>query len=226
MGDGNLSVFGSAPPPDKDDVLLRSDREWDANACVGSTVADWVYFTGFRRAAQLLAEHVSDTGNDQSFLVYPIVYLYRHHIELVLKNILVSASGLLDRALTQDDRQTLGRHGLLELWQATRPLLNPVCDRADNPPFPLAELEGIDSYIRQIHEQDPNGQRFRYATMKTKGPSQPGAKVPSPRAGLIPINVKIFAQSMEKLIYYLEGVEWWFSDLQDAHAELKRNAIN
>jgi hypothetical protein len=223
MGDGDLSVFGSAPPPDKDDVLFRADEDWEANACVGSTVADWIYFTGFRRAAQRLAEHVCDTGNDQDFLIYPIVYLYRHHIELILKSIFESASGLLDRALTENDRKTLGRHGLLELWQAARPLLNPICDRADNPPFPAAELEGIDSYIRQIHEHDPDGQRFRYATIRTRAATRQGAKVPSLRPGLKLINVRVFADAMEKLVSYLEGIEWWFSDLEDAYAEVKRN---
>ena len=118
MGDGNLSVFGSTPPPDKDDVLFWPDENWEASACIGATVADWIYFTGFRRAAQCLAEHVCVTENDQDFLIYPIVYLYRHHIELVLKGILESSSGLLDRVLTPDDRKTLGRHGLLELWHA------------------------------------------------------------------------------------------------------------
>jgi hypothetical protein len=225
MGDGNLSVFGSAPPPDKDDVLFRSDKDLEADARIGCTVADWLYCTGFRRAAQRLVEHVCDTGNDQDFLIYPIVYLYRHHTELVLKSIFESASGLLDRALTQDERRTLGRHDLLALWQATRPLLNPICDRADSPPFPAAELDGIDSCIRQLHEQDPNGQHFRYATMKTESARGTGTKVPSRGANLKPINVRAFADSMDRLVSCLEGIEWWFSDLEDAHAELKRNAI-
>ena len=224
VGDDNLSVFGSAPPPDKEDVLFRSDKDWEANACVGASVADWVYLTGFRRAAERLAELVCDTGREQDFLIYPIVYLYRHHIELVLKSILESASGLLDRALTEGDHKTLGRHGLLELWQTVRPLLNPVCVRADNPPFPEAELEGIHSYIRQIHEHDPDGQRFRYATIKPKGARRSGAKVPSLSPGLKLINVRVFSDAMEKLISYLEGIEGWFTDLEDAYAEMKRNA--
>jgi hypothetical protein len=95
--------------------FFELNEDWEANACVGSTVADWIYFTGFWRAAQRLAEHVCDTGNDQDFLIYPVVYLYRHHIELILKSIFESASSLLDRALTEDDRKTLGRHGLLRI---------------------------------------------------------------------------------------------------------------
>ncbi len=223
MEDGDLLVFGSAPPPDKDDVLFRAAENWNANACMGVTVSDWIYFTGFRRAAQLLAEHVCGTSKDQDFLVYPIVYLYRHHIELILKSIFESASGLLDRPLTEEDRRLLGRHGLLELWGAVRPLLNDVCDRASNPHFPAAELDGIDSHIRQIHEHDPDGQRFRYATVRAKGTRRGGGKVPSLKH-LNLVNVRVFAETVEKLVSYLEGIDWWFSDLEDAHAEAKRKA--
>lgn len=84
-------------------------------------------------------------------------------------------------------------------------------------------MEGIDAYIRQIHEHDPDGQRFRYATIKTRAATQQGAKVSSLRPGLKLINVRVFADAMEKLVSYLQGIEWWFSDLEDAYAEVKRN---
>ena len=220
----NLSVFGSAPPPNKDDVLFRPDTDSETNACIGNTMGDWLYWTGFRRAAEHLAQHICDTGSEQDFLVYPMVYLYRHHIELVLKSIVECASGLLDRPLTDDDHKILGRHGLLELWQAARPLLNPVCARANNSPFPEGELEGIDSYIRQIHEHDPNGQNFRYATVKAGGKGRPRTKKPSLRPGLKLVNVRVFAISMVKLLSYLEGIESWFGDLEDAYAAIKRGS--
>ena len=223
MSGKNLSVFGSTPAPQRDDMLFCPDEDWESNACIASTVADWVYFTGFRRAAEHLAEHVCSSGKDQDFLVYPIIYLYRHHIELVLKSIFESSSILLDHTPTEDELKALGRHSLLELWTAIRPLLNSVCDRAGNPPFPETELEGIDSYIRQIHEHDPDGQRFRYATIKTRGAGQLGVKIPSLRSGLKLVNVRTFSMAMDKLISHFEGIESWFSDLEDAYAEFKRS---
>jgi hypothetical protein len=225
MDDDRLSVFESILPPDKGDMLFRSDKDW-ANANVSATVADWVYMTGFRRAAHRLSELVCHADSEQDLLIYPIVYLYRHHIELVLKNIFESAFGLLDCSLTQDNRKTLGRHGLLQLWQATRPLLNSVYDHADDSPFPEAELDGIDFYIRQIHEHDPDGQCFRYATTKTKNAGQPGAKVPSLSPNLKLTNFKELSAALGKLASYLECIEWWVSDLEDARTEhLMRNVI-
>ena len=38
--------------------------------------------------AELLVAHVTDHQTDRDFLVYPIIFLYRHHVELMLKSIL------------------------------------------------------------------------------------------------------------------------------------------
>lgn len=219
-GEGE-SVIGSAPPPRKEDALFGPGEDWQSNACIAQWDADWAYSNGFRRAAERLAEHVCETGGGQDVLIYPIVYLYRHHVELVLKAIIKSASGLLDRELTEQDLKTLGRHALRELWQTARPLLDPVCDRADNPPFPVTDLDGVDSYICQIHAHDPDGQRFRYGTMKARGANQPSLR-PSLGPDLKLINVRMLASAMEKLADYLEGIEGWFAELEDAKAEMRR----
>ena len=39
---------------------------------------------GYRLAGGLLVEHVAKDRGDADFVVYPIVYLYRHHLELAL----------------------------------------------------------------------------------------------------------------------------------------------
>lgn len=213
------SVFGTGPAPKKDDVLFRADDDWQANACIAKWDAGWAYSNGFRRAAFQLAQHVCDTASDQDVLIYPIVYLYRHHVELVLKSIIRSAFGLLDRELSKQDHEVLGRHGLSELWQTAQPLLDPVCQRAGDQPFPPSELDGVDSYVRQIHEHDPDGQRFRYATTKVRKAGRANATVPSLSPELTHVNVRVLANAMERLADYLENVEGWFGDLEDAKRE-------
>ena len=221
MSDESGSVIGSVPPPRAGDVLFGPGEDQQSNACIAQWDADWAYSNGFRRAAERLAEHVCETGGGQDVLIYPIVYLYRHHVELVLKAIIKSASGLLDLELTEQVLKVLGRHDLRELWQAAKPLLDPVCDRADNTPFPIADLDGVDSYISQIHSHDPDGQRFRYGTMKAKGVNQSGLR-PSLGPDLKLVNVRVLASAMEKLADYLEGIEGWFADLEGAKAEVRR----
>ncbi len=161
------SVVGPAAPPRKDDMLFGLDEDWHLNACVNySHWPEQLYSDGYRLAARFLAERVCESRQELDALIYPIVYLYRHHCELVLKSITVVASALLNRKLADPEVNALGRHGLIELWTNLRPLLNRVCEAAGNPPFPEEDLDGIESYIEQLNEHDSDGQRFRYATVK------------------------------------------------------------
>lgn len=228
------SVVGLAPPPRKNDRLFCPAEDSHLNACVNySHTPARLYSDGYRTAARSLAEQVCESGREQDSLIYPIVYLYRHHCELVLKGISVVASALLDRKLTQPEMDALGGHGLAKLWVNLRPLLNPVCQRVGNTPFPTEDLEGIDSYIQQIHEHDPDGQRFRYATVKLqetkkakKARKSMPATAPSLRAELKLINIRVFAEAMERLADYLESIESWFSDLLQTKYEMEQEAYD
>lgn len=79
------------PPPRKGDKLFRGDlRDWKNNACLRNG-NEYAYREGYRRGAQILVRAVEETQSDQDFLVYPIVFLYRHHIELALKRVIKRA---------------------------------------------------------------------------------------------------------------------------------------
>jgi hypothetical protein len=224
MSDESESVIGSLPPPRVADVLFGPSDDFQTNACLARWDADWAYSRGFRTAGRRLAEQVCESGLDQDTLIYPIVYLYRHHVELVLKAIIRTASELLDRKLTNGDCKALGGHDLARLWAAARPLLNPVCALVPNPPFPEDDLLGIDSHIRQLHEHDPNGESFRYATRKPKPGDRGGtaAGTPSLSLDLRLVNIRAFAHATEKLADYLECIEFWFVELEDAKADVWR----
>jgi hypothetical protein len=223
MDEDKLSELGSRPPPRKEDILFprrsHKEQQGDLTHTLGD---DWVYSNGFRLAARHLAERLGDAGNEQIFLIYPIVYLYRHHAELVLKAIIKSATTLLDREITGNDSKILGSHDLRELWTMAQILLNPVCEIEGTSLFLAAELEWVDSYIGQIHEHDPDGQRFRYATMKAKGANKSGATTPSLSRALELANV---ATAMENLADFLEGIDGWLDQVDEAKAEFKRRQM-
>jgi hypothetical protein len=137
---------------------------------------------------------------------------------MTLKGISFLASQLLDKPLEKSQKDALDRHGLLPLWTHLHPLLNPVCDEVGNDHFPEEDLDGIDSYIRQLHEYDPDGQRFRYAIAKGKK----GKREQSLLRTLTIINIRVFAESMEKLADYLGSIESWFSHLLETKYEMER----
>ena len=203
-GEGSVGI---APPPRASDVLFGQGVDWQANACVNFGPTEVAYQSGFRKAAFYLAEHVCNTGREQDFLIYPIVYLYRHHIEVALKSLIALSGCLLDRELGGTDQKTVGRHDLVDLWKLARPLLNQVCESSGDGALPPADLEGIDSYIRQLHAHDPDGQRFRYARTRKKASSL--------NPDLHNINIRNFAICLEKLADYLDALETWIDQLAE-----------
>lgn len=220
MDDEEQSVVGTSPPPRKSDVLFGITTDWQSNACVSGIDNAIVYQKGYRRAALHLVEYVCETEREQDSLIFPIVYLYRHHIELTLKSIVRTSSFVTDYTMTEKELDILGRHDLDNLWSLARPMLNPVCELGGSPAFPQDDLEGIDSYILQLDMHDPDGQRFRYATIKSKGRKK--KRLPSLSPDLKYINVREFAIALEKLADYLEAIENWFDDIADAKAEYQK----
>src|SRR5579864_2943647 len=94
------------PPPRKGDVLFGLDREGrrPANACLNFTApANYAYTEGYRIAARSLAKQVCETGEDRDLLIFPIIYLYRHHLELRFKNLIVVGAFLIDKTLTETE---------------------------------------------------------------------------------------------------------------------------
>jgi hypothetical protein len=217
MSGDDQSEFKSLPSLKKEDVLFSIPRNPTTGGNMAVGLEEWIYSKGFRLAAQRLSKQVLHTGGEQCTVVYPIVYLYRHHAELVLKAILRSAFRVLDRELTKLEQKVLGSHDLAELWATVRPMLNTVCERAGDPFFSTDELESVDSYIRQIHEQDSSGQGFRYATKKTKR-----GDVPSLGEHFWQVDVIELTVFLEQLSEYLEGIEWWLCEVEDARAEVER----
>jgi hypothetical protein len=200
-------IFRRLPAPRQDDVLFRADymnMRTTANVTMGWS-ADVLYADGYRDAARVLVQRVTDTDWQKNTLVFPIVYLYRHHIELVLKALTVNGSYLIDKQLNEVEVKTLGKHRLDLLWDNFKPILREVSSMANYPIRP-EDIAGIDSYVRQLTTVDPDSQCFRYPTTKTGEPSLPD---------LMHISLSVFADGMERLADYLDVLYNGFLGLKD-----------
>jgi hypothetical protein len=205
--------------PDKSDLLVRGDLpDWINNACVNIRQQGdgYAYMEGYRKGARILVEHVMESARNQDYLVYPIVFLYRHHFELCFKKNIRRASLLLDRALTQQQKKHLGEHNLQTLWQDLKPLLIDTCRHAGWTTPSANEIDGIDSYIRQLTDLDRDSYSFRYEVSKKQVPSLP--------KNLRRINLRHFAHMLEKLAYYFDGIDIGFSDLESHKDEEHSNS--
>jgi hypothetical protein len=144
-------------PPRKGDVLFRGDLpDGMNNACLnmGGEGDSIVYTEGYRRGALRLVEYVVENQREQDFLVYPIIFLYRHHIELALKRIILRSPYLIERPLTEKEENHLKRHRLALLWQDLKSILSALCEVMGGEKLDTVDIEGIDSYIRQLSKLD------------------------------------------------------------------------
>jgi hypothetical protein len=104
---------------------------------------------------------VNEAGVAQDGLIYPFVYLWCHHLELLLKQ-LIDETELLEDI---EDKRPTG-HDLLKLWKRFRRALG---SRGSS-----EELDNAEHVITELHDIDPRGEAFRYATSKSGVPTLVG----------------------------------------------------
>ena len=72
--------------------IFRPGKDWWNNARInhGGLISNkWeVYAMGYKIATETLVDKVLSEQTNQDHLIYPIVFLYRHYIELRLKEII------------------------------------------------------------------------------------------------------------------------------------------
>lgn len=193
----------SIPWPRAGDQLFGAADDWENNACVGFSREQWVgYIEGYKLAADKLAETVTTSGRDQDFLVYPIVFLYRHAIEIALKYLIRLGCRLLDT-----EPSKLIDHKLSKLWLNCRPLLEQVW-----PEGPKEDLDAVGDVIAQFETEDPTAAGYRYPT-DTKGqPFHTQHRV---------INLRNFAEVANRVLGLLDGCTMGISVYLDHKQELE-----
>ncbi|MEG0211144.1 hypothetical protein [Hafnia sp.] len=137
--------------------LLASGSDWHNNACL-NYMSDHgsAYTEGYRRAAEILIGHIDASGRDQDFLVYPVLFLYRHHLELIIKQVISLALKLAEEPdkyqYKKDD------HNLNTLWSLAQKLLLDVDDN-----YRSSEFRIVKEVVKALLKTDERATDFRYA---------------------------------------------------------------
>lgn len=142
--------------------LLDVPDDCRATAALFAGGDQWYSFgTSYRLAADALAAAIEQRPGTANVLTLPLIYLYRHYIELRLKSLLLDAGELLD-----DPQQVPPAHYLVTLWHRVRSLLLKV-DRSSEGPW----LERADAVIHQFDALDDGSFSFRYPVDKDNNAS-------------------------------------------------------
>src|SRR3989338_9722867 len=111
-------MFRSKAMSQSQNIFDKGDEPY-GNATIGWAPDGWdLYVYGFRRAAEILLTHVEEKHTSLDVIVFPTVFLLRHHLELAIKLINRDARLLLDRP-----RPERAEHRLQVLWDQTKELI-------------------------------------------------------------------------------------------------------
>jgi hypothetical protein len=166
---------------------------------------------GYREAAGALA--VSFRGDAYAdYEGYPVLYLYRHSLELFLKAVVYRGANVM--GLIGLERPNVpglfSNHGLSRLLPAVRAIFRAMDWDWDATPIGThAEFENV---VRQVDTIDPGSYAFRYP-MSTSGEAH------------LPIhfvlNVPNFSETMDVVLRYLEGAGDLLEETFQTEAEAK-----
>ena len=184
--------------------LLASDSDWHNNACLNYMPDHGTAYTeGYRRAADILINHIDESGRDQDFLVYPVLFLYRHHLELLIKQIIGLA-----RALAEDpDKHQYKKddHNLNNLWPLAQKLILEVDDS-----YRPSDFKIVKEVVKALHQADERATDFRYAKRNDGTRSLEGIHY---------VNTRRFGKKMGEASDLLDGVDNGLRYLLDCKAE-------
>ena len=198
------------------DILFRSvsfgEGDWEANALVRKA-DEYAYTEGYRLAGRIIADYVIQSRWEADFLIYPVIFLYRHNVELQLKGLIEKGTALVEQELSAADRALLGKsHSLDELWKRFKPVLQKAGQGivAITP----EEIEGLDWYVSELHNFDPKSFSGRYALKRDGSPYIDSGQYPA-------INIGALAESMERLTSTLFGLARIVEEALDLKHEME-----
>lgn len=127
------------------------------NACLSNQLESSRLAHYYTQAADALVEAAIADHGKLDVLVSPICFLYRHVLELTLKDLLWAARYVIDGT-----RDAVGGHRLSPIWRdllsAARHLL------ARDFPLSNTEVEQLDTFFKRVDSHDPQSDAFRYTT--------------------------------------------------------------
>ncbi|MBE9048748.1 hypothetical protein IQ255_30965 [Pleurocapsales cyanobacterium LEGE 10410] len=186
------------PWPNLSHDLLKLGDDWTNFAQLDFPAdREVIYSEGYKEAANLIASHLQADRMKIDLLIYPLVFLYRHHVELSLKSIIISGNKLLDR-----QNQNLHHHKIDVLWIEVKDIITEIwSDHSD-------DIDAVENIISQLASIDPGSFSFRYHEDKIGN---------STISALKSLDINNFKIVMDSLSNFLGGVSDAISDYLDTN---------
>lgn len=170
-----LSLDRELPWPRRSDIAFGPGKVGNLDprtiACVDRLLFRpnlGIHADAFKQAADMIVAGLSE-GRYAPFpcdvFFFPIAYLYRHAIELLLKDAIGYGTRLCVIRRSEQLDEILDSHNLYKLWNQLKPAIREVWPDSETDSTRAAER-----IISQFHQLDKTGQAFRYPTGKDGSP--------------------------------------------------------
>ena len=170
------------------------------------------FAAGFHEAGRVLVRKLASSPGYADYEGYPVLFLYRHALELYLKAIVYRGAryaGLFDERALSTER-FYRSHDLVRLLAATREAFR-CAGWAGEPDLDnLKSWDDFSALIRTIHGLDPGSYAFRYPMDPHGDPSMPPHLL---------LNVIAFGRNMDPVLDLLSGAGTGLEDRWDTAAE-------
>ena len=107
-------------------------------------------------AGNLLIQACEENNHDGDLLVYPILFNYRHAIELALKWVIATHVKYSSLQIGKDKHKD---HDLFDLWESCKKIIIESGTESD-------DISYVEQVIKDFHDWDKLAQAFRYPTDK------------------------------------------------------------
>ena len=193
--DGPFDEAGAFPGPGDTLFPAASAAKTAPSPSTGQVWYD--YTTGYKEAADLLVAHVEVTGWLAVKIRYPILFLYRQHLELVVKNLIRVCHEALGH-----DQDFPRHHELDQLWQICARLLREI-----SPAAAVDEVHETTRLFREFRTVDPAADAFRFPEDKRGNASF---------AGTLEVDLTSVRDIVEKMSRFLDCIDTSIKAERDA----------
>lgn len=145
------------------------------------------YAMSYKLAGETIANKIKNDKSDIDYLVYPLVYLYRHYFELRIKEILVTSQGFSEEKI-----EIPFNHDLKLAWKTCVIQIKKI-----RPKVLISELKNVEKVLDDFHKYDQGSFSFRYPIDK---------KEKATLNSLNYIDVTLFLEAINSSVYFLENI--------------------
>jgi hypothetical protein len=163
-------------------------------------VSDVVYeravfiWRGYFKAGMLLAEKCESDPFEVNYLVYPMMFNFRHGLEVAMKELIADYGPLVDVHLGEKD------HNLLDLWSLFSRISNELNPNAGDDADRAVAL-----VVKDFHELDKDAVAFRYSVNKNGAAFKFASGI---------VTISRLKEVMESCTHYFEGSDDYYQDLK------------